>query len=448
MNELDLSNPSTIDSAQTTIHVGNPTILEGLWQSIVYAVNLIFNNLNTIPTIIGLAMYNLEQELLGVIADAIDSVTAQIRIWEHDIGEFFATTTGQITLGLALPLLTLVGVGVGTLLISTGAWETVVATFEAVKLSIGDFLNNAHLSLFAGINSLLQILSPEYANAWKTLLDAVSGLVDSLGLGVSAFTGIFLATRLVYYDIYSILGAEPGEIETQYWNDVGAFLTQVNDDFDIYARDPNQIFVDFQNTVLFPALQAKNEQDIAIGEAIVEINDTVQEKALQLTNLVTDFNTLIDSFGDEVADAIRENLSVITGPIAEFYSNTIDPILTTLNDAVGIVEDNVERAIRYSGLFVPPTNLHIENFFYLLFDPELSSLDTQTKLNFLLGQITEESFSTQERMQSVLGTIRRRNNQWSVPQPEDDSGVSQGRGFDLLNVPIQLPVGGWFVGEY
>jgi hypothetical protein len=397
-------------------------------------------------------VYDALEDAKNWMIEQLLALTEEIRVWKYK----FSIWLGEWLDNPILFWLTIAGLTVAVIYLpsviaslqSTTVWVAAKAAFDVVKKMTGTFLDKIHYIQALTVHRIWLIIDVDYQEFWNSLDQAFMGLAEQASLGVGTLNALTENIHALYFSTYTMMGWDVDSIEVKFYQDSTAFWAKANKRWERYVRDPQLIFLDIQQELVYPILQeqALNGEERAKSEL-----ETAQKIDTTITNVDTvrkDLNALIEMLPQSVQDAIDKNTLQVLNKVNEIFEEYIEPYQLKLQESMSIVSQNIyeiEEAVALNRLRKRTPGDELIN---ILFDGSLDIASKRKAMSYLLSLIFDGDMSTND---DVIGIVSRQNtvadDDLAPLQKIYPSEVYQ----PLVTIKladIQPPKGGWFVGEY
>ncbi len=289
----------------------------GLWQRIV----------DFVEDKIGEFTERLRQWVL----ETLDKIAEEMRVWRFNFRQWLAEKTST-TMGFWLFIVFLIAVAVVSVYVqSTDVWLALVEKWkgivERVKLRVGKTLAYTGYSVALAFHNLAMLFVPDYKAAWLEIYDGLAALSEEFRLGVSGVNNALRAARNLAATAIAFTGVPAVGAFALADEGTGKFLSRLESRLERYVRDPHLIFLDIDEELVAPAMEAMDGAVADILFNISNLNTTLAEKAVLLTKLQTDMEKLVSSMPEEIQAAMRQTWDKVSEEFDAFRTDILDPFI-------------------------------------------------------------------------------------------------------------------------
>jgi hypothetical protein len=285
--------------------------------------------------------------LIQALGDGLKEISKAInkaRHWANQaIADFINAPGGGI---LALIIALNIGgaiIGLGSLLVETGAWAAVVKFLEDAEKGVLGFFDATFFKVLTTINKLLTFVWSDYRDAWKVTWEAIAAISADLGYATEFLQNMVGIYRAMAYGICSIAGFGPELIETEFTNVVTDFLKDMDAAFDKYNENPEQLLVDFDAWMYSKMFDNYTGQWTAMREGLVTINTTLDNAVKAIDGLDNALEKTRNDFDAEVQAAIDSWWKWVHDDWEWWLENTWNVYLDTVQGIFDIIDESVKN---------------------------------------------------------------------------------------------------------
>jgi len=225
-------------------------------------------------------------------------------------------------------------------------WARMV--MSTIKQVIATILDSIGFQLLVSTHELLLTLWADYREVFSQLSNAASGISAALGYNAEFLPALLYNIQNLYSAGAALLGVPAEESQIRFVVPYADFLSKWDTNFDTYAKDPGAILDDINQWVTEEALRTQSESAGIIHEQLTTVSDIVNEKAVELNNLVSAFDSLITGLPSEQFEQIQSWWEPINETIEQYRDEYIVPSINYLNE----ITEEIDRRSRESDITI------------------------------------------------------------------------------------------------
>ena len=284
---------------------------------------------------------------INMIGSGIREIGIQInkaRHWMNQaIADFINAPGGGIAALFVAILAGYAIVGISVLLIESGAWAAIVKFLDDVEKFTLGFFDVTFLKLLTTLNKILQFVWTDYREAWKGIWEGIAAIAADLGYATNFIQNIVGVYRAMAYGICSIAGFGPELIETQFTNEVLAFLDTIDAKWEEYARSPEQLMVDFDAWMYSRMFDTYTGQWTALRDGLVSINTTLNTAVESIDAIDDALWKLRSDFDIELQAAVDQWLSWVHDDWEYWLENSWNKYIDTVQGILEIIDESIKQ---------------------------------------------------------------------------------------------------------
>lgn len=303
---------------------------------------------------------------LKELADAIEELRVQIRIWKHDLKKaladwlgndvvFFLTVVGSVLLIVFAPQ------------IATWFKGTTLFTFGKNLIGkIGDgvakLIDVEKLIDLHAVHTIVKLVWDDYAELTSDIANAAAALSSEIGEGSAWIAAMTNSTRSLVHGYHATLGLPAETAELAWYDDAAEFTAKVDERFHRYARDPGRIYQDFMTEYLIPHAEKTRELETEQVEQMrenynrgIEMETGIKQMQTAIDDMITLMPNLIEEQFRKRWDPFNEWLTETLAVIDNHLFVVLDGVLTALETRIEeqeAVNQSVMRKVNNPDLFM------------------------------------------------------------------------------------------------
>lgn len=386
------------------------------------------------------------------LIESINWLSEEIRVWRYRFRKAIAEWLENPFL-FWLSIITVVGLAIyapqlAALLVKSKIFTTIKKIIADIKELGGKLLLKINYIQLLAIHKVGLIFFPDYQDFWGKLDEAFAGLAEEIQVGVGTLNTMMIATRNLYYSTYSMLGYNSDMIESSFYTDATAWTAKVNKNIEKYIRDPQAIFTDLQNELVFPLLEQQSIHGEEQATYLLEQNKKIQD-FIEKTDLVRlDLNAWVAGLPDEIESVVNKHIGKGLAAINDFYTEKLLPMADKFDRAAAVIDETIKQVKDAMEINAKRDSDLMTAVRRALFGGALETIENRKMLSSLLGKIMlsdAESFEDATLLID-MGRHYKPNEDKTGTIYKPSTGSSLSGKLDLSN--IAYASGGWFIGEY
>jgi len=333
-----------------------------------------------------------------------------------------------------------------------GKWTITLmlkAAWKDVKEGFADILDFIHIIELETINTILQILWPDYREAMGELSLVVGALSAELGEGTGYIHAYFSVIHGLAIVEGAFMGTDPKLAEMSAFEDTSEGIARVSEKFREYAYDPGLIVSDIIND--FYLSRAENIR-IAQQGVIGSVRDS-RDKIVTINLALHDFKDRLTHFIEMSPEELKEVIDERLQPIADALADGLFIVDTEIMPKVdGIIEaaalrEELQQTINDNVL------ARISDPYQLLLQAEFMSPEDLADLEDYIAELEGRAAQRDdiEPLIAFLPVVEEANQALAVVPVEVPAIPSlsyEAPGFPVMAETPSQRTRDWFVGEW
>jgi len=284
------------------------------------------------------------------IAETAADIKANLTIWRHKatiaLADWFNSTFGfwlSIYAAVAVISTIIIAGAAGQLPALIEAVSTPIKVIESV---VKEMVGKLNLDLLMTINDVLISLIPQYRAVWQDLYTAIGGIAEELSLGVGTIANTMRNIEMTITSALMLAGLPEESASIQYFLNSADTYERIEENFETYARNPQQIFEDLRTWILVPSLENIGEFREGVDDSLGEFNEKLQTFSGHLIDFNDNLTLTVEELPDEIEEVVNNRIGPFITNMNVFVEEQVIPFTEKVDEIDGILDDFIEREER------------------------------------------------------------------------------------------------------